>query len=208
MNFLTSKNQFPEVSEATKEGLLAIGGDLSVERLLLAYQKGIFPWFEKDEAILWWSPDPRFVLYPKALKVSKSMKQVLRKNNFSITVNKSFKRVITACSKAKRKDQKGTWITEEMINAYVRLHELGYARSVEVWREGNLIGGFYGVTINQRVFCGESMFSKASNASKIAFITFVQNNEYELIDCQIHSDHLESLGAQNISRSAFLKYLI
>lgn len=208
MKFLTSKNQFPDVSEATEDGLLAIGGDLSPERLLSAYQKGIFPWFEKDEAIMWWSPDPRFVLFPKKLKISKSMKQVLRNKALSITVNKDFKSVIMACSEMNRKGQEGTWITDKMITAYIKLHELGYAKSVEVWRGKLLVGGFYGVDINNRVFSGESMFSKESNTSKMAFITFVESNNYELIDCQVYTKHLESLGGENMSRDTFLKYLL
>ncbi len=208
MKFLTSKSQFPDVSEASEEGLLAVGGDLSPERLLSAYQRGIFPWFEKDEAILWWSPDPRFVLLPNKLKISKSMKQVLRNKKMSVTVNKDFNGVITACSRMSRKGQEGTWITAEMIRAYVKLHELGYAKSVEVWKDENLIGGFYGVEINTRVFCGESMFSKESNASKMAFITFVETSDYELIDCQVYTEHLESLGAENIPRATFLEYLV
>lgn len=208
MKFLTSKSQFPNVSEASEEGLLAIGGDLSPERLLSAYQKGIFPWFEKDETILWWSPNPRFVLFPSKLKTSKSMKQVLRSKTFSVTINKNFKAVITACSKMNRKGQEGTWITAEMIKAYLKLNELGYTKSVEVWKGEDLVGGFYGVAINKRVFCGESMFSKESNASKIALITFIESHSYELIDCQVYTKHLESLGAENIPRDTFLKYLL
>ena len=207
MKFLTAKSPFPDVSEASEEGLLAVGGDLSTDRLLLAYKSGIFPWFENDQTILWWSPNPRFVLFPSKLKISKSMKQVLRNKTLSVTINKNFKEVITACSQMDRKNQESTWITAEMINAYTKLHELGYATSVEVWRDKNLIGGFYGVTVNKDVFCGESMFSKESNASKMAFITFVKNHNYQLIDCQVYTKHLESLGAENISRELFLKYL-
>ncbi len=208
MVFLTSKIEFPDVSEASEDGMLAIGGDLSSERLLLAYQKGIFPWFEKGEAILWWSPDPRFVLFPEKLKISKSMKQVLRNKDLSVTINNDFEGVITACSQMERKGQNGTWITDEMINAYIKLYELGFAKSVEVWRNKNLIGGFYGVAINERVFCGESMFSKEPNASKMAFISFIKSSNYELIDCQLYTKHLESFGAENISRSTFLNYLL
>lgn len=207
MHFLNQDIKFPSVNEATQDGLLAIGGDLSVERLIYAYKNGIFPWFSSDEPILWWSPNPRFVLFPEKLKVSKSMKQVLRNKAYEVTVNKDFKAVITECSKIKRAGQTDTWITNDMIEAYVQLHELGYAKSVEVWDENELIGGFYGVDLHNGIFCGESMFSVKSNASKIAFITFIQNTNYKLIDCQVYTNHLESLGAEEISRDAFLSYL-
>lgn len=207
MHFLTQKIEFPDVSEASVDGLLAVGGDLSAERLLYAYQNGIFPWFEATEPILWWSPDPRFVLFPEDLKISKSMKQVLKKKLFKVTENKAFAEVIQNCANAKREGQLGTWITDEMIIAYIKLHKLGYAKSIEVWLDKELVGGLYGVTINDTVFCGESMFAKVSNASKVGFITLVQNSNYKLIDCQLHTNHLESLGAKHISRSEFLKYL-
>lgn len=207
MHFLNQDIKFPSVNEATQDGLLAIGGDLSVERLIYAYKNGIFPWFSFDEPILWWSPNPRFVLFPEKLKVSKSMKQVLRNKAYEVTVNKDFRAVITACSKIKRAGQTDTWITNDMIEAYVQLHELGYAKSVEVWDENELIGGFYGVDLHNGIFCGESMFSVKSNASKIAFITFIQNTNYKLIDCQVYTNHLESLGAEEISRDVFLSYL-
>ena len=207
MHFLTQKIEFPDVSEASADGLLAIGGDLSPERLLYAYSKGIFPWFQDKEPILWWSPDPRFVLFPKDLKVSKSMKQILKKDLFKVTENKAFKAVIENCAIAKRKDQNGTWITEEMKQAYLKLHHLGYAKSVEVWQNDQLVGGLYGIEINENVFCGESMYAKVSNASKVGFITFIQNSNYQLIDCQLHTKHLESLGAKHISRLDFIDYL-
>ena len=207
MHFLTSKIEFPDVSEASVEGLLAVGGDLSPERLICAYTNGIFPWFEDEEPILWWSPDPRFVLFPKDLKVSKSMKQVLKKDLFKVTYNKSFRAVIENCALAKREGQLGTWITDDMIEAYIKLHALGYAKSVEVWQDDKLVGGLYGIDINNFMFCGESMFAKVSNASKVGFMTFVQNTNYKLIDCQLHTKHLESLGAKHISRIEFLKYL-
>ncbi|WP_138432829.1 leucyl/phenylalanyl-tRNA--protein transferase [Winogradskyella algicola] len=207
MYFLTDKIEFPDVSEASFEGLLAIGGDLSSERLIHAYSSGIFPWFEDEEPLLWWSPDPRFVLFPKDLKISKSMKQVLKKGKFKVTVNKDFKTVIEECALAKREGQNGTWITKQMIKAYVKLHQLGYAKSVEVWQNNKLVGGLYGVDLGKNVFCGESMFAKVSNASKAGFITFVQNSNYHLIDCQIHTKHLQSLGAKHIPRAEFLKYL-
>jgi leucyl/phenylalanyl-tRNA--protein transferase len=207
MHFLTQKIEFPDVSEASAEGLLAVGGDLSPERLLYAYQNGIFPWFDETEPILWWSPDPRFVLFPEYLKVSKSMSQVLRKNQFKVTENQAFRDVIENCAIAKREGQHGTWITDDMIDAYTKLHQLGYAKSVEVWENDELVGGLYGIAIENKVFCGESMFAKVSNASKVAFITLVQNSNYKLIDCQLHTKHLESLGAKHISRLEFLKYL-
>ena len=207
MHFLTNKIEFPDVSEASFEGLLAVGGDLSNERLLHAYANGIFPWFEKEEPLLWWSPDPRFVLFPNDLKVSKSMNQVLKKGNFKVTINKDFRAVIEQCAIAKREGQSGTWITNDMIEAYIKLHQLGYAKSIEVWENKELVGGLYGVDMRNKVFCGESMFAKVSNASKVGFITFVQNSDYNLIDCQLHTRHLESLGGKHISRLEFQKYL-
>lgn len=208
MKFLTNNMPFPDVSEASEEGLLAIGGDLSVTRLLSAYKQGIFPWFADEDPILWWAPDPRFVLFPNKLKVSKSMQQILRNSDFEVSVNKDFNAVIKACSLAKRVDQEGgTWITNNMIKAYTQLHELGYAKSVEVWKNNELVGGLYGVDLDNGVFCGESMFTKESNASKVAFITFIQNSNYKLIDCQVYTQHLESLGAEDISRDDFMKYL-
>jgi leucyl/phenylalanyl-tRNA--protein transferase len=207
MYYLTNKVEFPDVSSATKEGLLAIGGDLSVERLLLAYKSGIFPWFNDGEPILWWSPNPRFVLFPERLKVSKSMRQILRKKEFKVTYNAAFKDVISECSKAKRRDQPGTWITNAMIEAYIELHHAGFATSVEVWQHDKLVGGLYGVDLGNGIFCGESMFSNVSNASKVGFITLIKNNNYHLIDCQMHTNHLESLGAEELSRTEFLKYL-
>ncbi|TXE09004.1 leucyl/phenylalanyl-tRNA--protein transferase [Gelidibacter salicanalis] len=207
MVVLSNTLEFPDVSKATSEGLLAVGGDLSIERLLLAYKSGIFPWFDDDEVILWWSPNPRFVLFPEHLKVSKSMRQFLRNTDFSITINKAFREVITECSNAYRVGQAGTWITEEMIVSYTKLHQLGYATSVEVWQNDQLVGGLYGIDLGNGVFCGESMFAKVSNASKAAFITFIHNTNYKLIDCQVYTQHLESLGAEEIERDAFLKYL-
>lgn len=207
MHYLTDKIWFPNSNKATEDGLLAVGGDLSVERLVLAYKSGIFPWFEAEEPILWWSPNPRFILFPEKLKVSKSMKQVLRNKNYKVTVNKAFSEVITECSESKRLGQSGTWITKNMINAYVKLHELGYAKSVEVWRDDLLVAGLYGIDLGNSVFCGESMFTKESNASKVGFITFIKNTNYKLIDCQVYTNHLESLGAEEISRDVFLEYL-
>jgi len=206
MHHLTNEIAFPNVNKANKDGLLAIGGDLSVERLLLAYKSGIFPWFENDEPVLWWSPDPRFVLFPEKLKVSKSMKQVLRNSSFKVTTNTAFEEVIMQCSKIKRGGQSGTWITNNMIKAYTELHKLGYAKSVEVWENEELVAGFYGIDLGT-VFCGESMFTKATNASKVGLISFIQNSNYKLIDCQVYTQHLESLGAEEISRNEFLEHL-
>lgn len=208
MIYLRPEDDFPELSQATEDGLLAIGGNLTSSRLISAYQKGIFPWFEDDEQLLWWSPDPRFVLFPEELKVSKSMKQFLKNCNLEVTINKDFNAVITACSKINRPSQEGTWITKGMINAYTELHELGFATSVEVWQEDRLVAGLYGVDLNNGVFCGESMFSTMSNGSKAGFITFIQNTNYKLIDCQVYTNHLESLGARDITRKEFLKFLI
>lgn len=177
-----------------------------MERLILAYSKGIFPWFESCDPILWWSPDPRFVLYPNELKVSKSLNKTLRNGEFEVTYDLNFREVVTACSKIKRKGQKGTWITSEMIQAYCDLFELGFAKSIEVWRNNELVGGFYGVDLNNGVFCGESMFSKVSNASKVGFVKFIQSTNYKLIDCQIYSKHLESFGARTLSRKDFIKF--
>lgn len=207
MFFLNKKIEFPHVSEASAEGLLAVGGDLSTERLLHAYANGIFPWFENEEPILWWSPDPRFVIFPSELKVSKSMKQLFKKKPFKITKNKNFEAVIANCAAVKRYGQDGTWITDNMIEAYIKLHELGHAVSVEVWKDQNLVGGFYGIDMGHKVFCGESMFTKVSNASKYGFIEFIQQSDYNLIDCQLHTSHLESLGGKYISRTDFLKFL-
>ena len=205
MHYLTHNIEFPNVNEANEEGLLAVGGDLSIERLLLAYKTGIFPWYEEDKPILWWSPDPRFVLFPEKLKVSKSMKQILRKSSFTVTINKDFKEVIYQCSKIKRARQTETWITNNMIEAYTELHKQGYAKSVEVWENDELVAGFYGIDLGD-IFCGESMFTKVNNASKAGFISFVQNSNYKLIDCQIYTKHMKSLGGEEIPRTKFLEY--
>ncbi|MEN8886682.1 MAG: leucyl/phenylalanyl-tRNA--protein transferase [Winogradskyella sp.] len=207
MHFLSQKIEFPDVSEASVEGLLAVGGDLSTERILHAYANGIFPWFEDEEPLLWWSPDPRFVIFPKDLKVSKSMRQTLKKGEFTVTFNKDFKAVIENCAKAKRQGQQGTWITNDMVTSYIKLHELGFAKSVEVWLNNDLVGGLYGIDLGNKMFCGESMFATVSNASKVGFITMIQNSDYKIIDCQLHTNHLESLGGKHIARSEFFKYL-
>lgn len=208
--YLLSKDlAFPPVHMANKDGLLAVGGDLSAERLLLAYKSGIFPWYSEGEPIIWYSPDPRMVLFPKNLRISKSMKQVIRKNQFRATYNQNFSEVIANCKDSYREGQGGTWITDEMEQAYINLHNLGIAKSVEVWEGNELVGGLYGIDLGH-VFCGESMFSKVSNASKFAFIQLVQKLEkehYSLIDCQVYNAHLDSLGAEEISRATFLTYL-
>lgn len=199
---------FPPVEQAEPDGLLAIGGDLSEERLLLAYHSGIFPWYEGD-LILWWSPHPRFVLFPNELVVSTSMKSILKKNIFEFTVNKAFGDVITACKKISRKGQNSTWITEEVKLAYTNLHNKGYALSAEAWQNGELAGGLYGVKLGN-VFFGESMFSKYSNASKFAFIRLMQRLKEEgvqIIDCQVYTEHLESMGARMIDRKDFISRL-
>ena len=209
MYFLTKKLYFPPVEEASYEGILAVGGDLSVERLLLAYKSGIFPWYEPHEPILWWSPSERMVVYPATFKVSKSMRNILNRGIFSITFNQNFKEVISNCMQITRRGQVGTWISDDIIESYVKLHQLGIAKSIEVWQDGILVGGLYGIDLGH-VFCGESMFSKVSNASKVAFITLVNHlkeNKYTLLDCQVHNEHLESLGAFEISRESFIKIL-
>jgi leucyl/phenylalanyl-tRNA---protein transferase len=207
---------FPPVDLAEPDGMMAIGGDLSTERLLLAYRSGIFPWYE-GEHILWWSPDPRFVLFPDELKVTKNMEKLLAKfesadsGSFSdFTINKAFKEVIHHCKKIKRPGQAGTWITDEVEKAYCRLHELGHAHSAEVWEKGELVGGLYGIRIG-KVFFGESMFSKVSNASRFAFIKYVRQLKLEgtqLIDCQVYTEYLESFGARMIPRKEFIRLLM
>lgn len=189
-------------------GLLAMGGDLSPERIWFAYQNGIFPWFNPEDDILWWCPDPRFVLFPEDLKISKSMKKILREGKFTFTENKCFEEVMKNCQAAERKGQDGTWITDEMIKSYTTLHRYGKAKSVEVWENDELVGGLYGVDLGH-IFCGESMFAKVSNASKAGFIYFVEKykNIYQLIDCQVYTEHLASLGAKEIPKSEFLKIL-
>ena len=198
---------FPKPDLAEPDGLLAVGGDLSTKRLLLAYQNGIFPWYSDDTPILWYSPHERFVLFPDELKVSKSMRQVLRSGKLNVTVDTCFNDVITACSTAPREGQDGTWIVPDMIAAYNRLHLAGYAHSVEVWQDDKLVGGLYGVHVGD-VFCGESMFSRVSNASKTALIYLCNTGLYKLIDCQVHTGHLESLGARMISREQYMDVLL
>lgn len=210
-HFLNADLVFPDPSQARSDGLLAVGGDLSTQRLMLAYKNGIFPWFGDGDPILWWSPDPRMVLFPEDFKVSKSLRKQIRSEAFKITFNTAFNQVIEACGNVPRPDQQGTWITDEMMLAYQELHKLGHAQSVELWQEDVLVGGLYGIDLPEfGVFCGESMFSKVSNASKVGFFYLVQHlkqQNYKLIDCQIYTDHLASLGAREIDRTAFLTYL-
>jgi leucyl/phenylalanyl-tRNA--protein transferase len=209
MFLLGKKIEFPDVELASPDGILAIGGDLSPERLLLAYRNGIFPWYSEGEPIVWYSPEKRMVLFPEEIKVSKSMKQLIRRGTYHITWNENFEEVIKACQESPRKDQDGTWITEEMRLAYIRLHEMGHAKSVEVWREEELVGGLYGIDLGH-VFCGESMFSREANTSKFAFINLAERLEkdnYRLIDCQVYTAHLASLGALEIPRKEFTKLL-
>jgi leucyl/phenylalanyl-tRNA---protein transferase len=199
---------FPPVHEALPDGLLAIGGDLSTERLLLAYRNGIFPWYEGDVP-LWWCPDPRFVLFPAELSVSKSMQQLIKREAFEFTVNKAFPLVIHHCKQTKRAGQHGTWITDDVEKAYNEMHRLGVAHSAEAWQDGELVGGLYGIRMGN-IFFGESMFSHQSNASKFAFIKLVQQLQSEgviMIDCQVYTEHLESLGARMIDRVEFINTL-
>lgn len=208
------KTIFPDVKLALQDpdGLLAVGGDLSIERLVSAYQKGIFPWYSEDQPILWWSPDPRMVLEPKELKVSRSLAKKIRQQRYQVTFDQCFEDVIIECSKPRLEKgsvQSETWIIDEMIAAYINLHKAGFAHSVECWLDNKLVGGLYGIAIGQ-VFFGESMFSRVSDASKIAFATFtkqLQQWDFKLIDCQVYTSHLESLGAKMISRQKFINLL-
>ncbi len=209
MYLLNSKITFPPVDLADEDGFLAIGGDLGMERLLEAYRNGIFPWYNEGEPICWWSPDPRCILYPAALHISKSMQHVIRERAFSFSINEAFDQVIRQCQEVRRKEANGTWIHEEMITAYTRLHHAGHAVSAETWKDGVLVGGLYGIRMGG-VFFGESMFSIVANASKFAFIQLVQQLQKEgvkLIDCQVHTVHLESMGATMIERKLFLELI-
>ena len=206
-----SSSPFPavETSLDEPEGLLAAGGDLSIERLARAYREGIFPWYSEGEPILWWAPDPRFVLFPEQLKISRSLGKNVRNNNFEIRMDSDFEQVISICASQPRKDQPGTWITDEMRQAYIDMHYAGHAHCVECWNGNELVGGLYGIHTGQ-VFCGESMFSKQSNASKIALVhlcKFLSQNGFKLIDSQVYTEHLERLGAQMISRSDYIDIL-
>ena len=210
MHQLSSEHIFPSALSANNDGIVAIGGDLDPKRILNAYKQGIFPWFESDDYIVWWSPDPRMVLFPEKLRISKSTKKVLKDANFKVTFNQSFDEVVDCCAKVKRFGQNGTWITEGLKKAYNLLHKEGHAFSVEVWKDFELVGGLYGIDLGD-IFCGESMFSKENNASKIGFIHLIKElskNGYKLIDCQVPSAHMKSLGAEEISRQQFLNFLI
>ncbi|MEM9920868.1 MAG: leucyl/phenylalanyl-tRNA--protein transferase [Bacteroidota bacterium] len=210
--FWLSENEltFPHPELANEDGIVAIGGDLSVERLILAYRMGLFPWFNPQDPILWWSPDPRFVLFPSELKVSKSMRPYFNQRKFTVTFDQAFRQVILGCQQQRRKGQiQGTWISDSMVEAYCNLFEAGYAHSVEVYKNDELVAGLYGVSIG-KVYFGESMFTTVSNASKFGFITLIRKlNElgFWLIDCQQHTRHLESLGGRPISREVFLQYM-
>ena len=206
MIWLTETIAFPGYDCTSEEGVIALGGDLSVERLTHAYKNGIFPWFSDNDPIVWYCPFKRMVLFPAEIKISKSMQKIMNRNEFTITENTAFEAVIYNCKNIDRKDGFGTWITNDMEQAYINLHKKGIAKSIEVWFKDELVGGLYGVEINH-IFCGESMFSKVSNASKLAFMHLAKNKNYKLIDCQIHNEHLASLGAREIDRSLFLSIL-
>ena len=206
MIWLNSALEFPSYESTNKDGIIALGGDLSEERLIYAYNNGIFPWYSEGEPIVWYCPHKRMILFPDALKVSKSMQKIIKKNKYIITENKAFREVIYNCKTIDRNDGFGTWITGEMEQAYINLHQKGIAKSIEVWFENELVGGLYGLEINN-IFCGESMFSKVSNASKLAFIYLAKYKNYTLIDCQIYNEHLASLGAMEVDRDIFLKIL-
>lgn len=209
MYFLTKELYFPPATDTSPEGVLAMGGDLSIERLLLAYQKGIFPWFDDGDPIMWWCPPERMVLIPETFKPSKSMRNVLNQGIYKVTFNTAFRDVMFNCQQVYRPGQYGTWISDEMIEAYTQLHAMGKAMSVEVWHDDELVGGLYGVDMKP-IFCGESMFALMSNASKVAFIALVnylKANNYTLLDCQVYNDHLASLGCFEISREDFLRVL-
>lgn len=206
---LGTNHDFPPIELASKEGILAIGGDLHPDRLYKAYQQGIFPWYNEGEPIVWYSPDPRMVLKPKEVYISKSMRKLIRDEFFTVTFDKAFKDVLHQCKNIKRTGQNGTWITDELEVAMLKLHEMGHAKSVEIWQGDELAGGLYGIDIG-KVFCGDSMFSLVSNASKFAFIKLAEklvDENYKLIDCQVYNEHLASLGAYEIPRAEFKKYL-
>ena len=206
---LSEKIEFPPAWLARSDGLLCIGGDLCPERLLLAYQNGIFPWFSANEPLLWWSPDPRLVLFPKAIKVSRSLKKKIRKNRFTLTLDQAFEQTIVSCARARRASHEGTWLVDEMIEAYIQLHRLGHAHSIETWLHNRLVGGLYGVCLGGTFF-GESMFSLETDASKIALAGLANHltcHGFDLIDCQVTTHHLKNMGAVEISRETFLEKL-
>ena len=206
---LSETPMFPHPGLASREGLLAVGGDLSLERLLSAYGQGIFPWFSDGEPILWWSPDPRLVLFPHEFKISRSLKKLINQSRFDITIDGAFRRVITECAETRAAQKEPTWIVGDMIEAYCRLHESGFAHSVEAWQDGVLVGGLYGVSLG-RCFFGESMFTTVNNASKVALaglVDFLKTHEFHMIDCQVTTQHLISMGAREIPRDRFLTLL-
>lgn len=206
---LNEEPLFPPAQRADPSGMLAVGGDLSTVRLMAAYRHGIFPWYSEGEPILWWSPDPRCVLFPQEIRISHSMRPVLNSGRLSVTCDRDFRAVIAHCAKVRRGKGEGTWITPEMKEAYCRLHAEGHAHSVEVWNGSKLVGGLYGVNVGQ-VFSGESMFALETNASKVALVWLVKllaGWHYAAVDCQVHSDHLESMGAREISRAEYLRIL-
>lgn len=206
MFWLTEEIQFPDYKFTSNEGIIALGGDLSTTRLIYAYKNGIFPWFSEGEPIVWYCPYQRMVLFPNQIKISKSMRKVLKDTSFTITENKVFEEVIFNCKTIQRNDGLGTWITNDMEKAYIKLHKKGVAKSIEIWKNEELVGGLYGIDVNG-VFCGESMFSKISNASKLGFIYLATKKNYRLIDCQVYNKHLASLGAEEIKREVFLSIL-
>jgi leucyl/phenylalanyl-tRNA--protein transferase len=206
---LTNDLIFPPPQHASEEGLLAVGGDLSQERILLAYRMGIFPWYSDNEPILWWSPDPRLVLYPREIHISKTLKRIIKKDVFQITMDTAFERVIKACAHVHENSDGGTWIVNDMVNAYHQLHLSGFAHSVETWHEGELVGGLYGVSLG-RSFFGESMFSLMSNASSAALVAlagYLNDHSFDMIDCQVTTSHLKNFGAREIPRKRFLEQL-
>ena len=209
MQQLGDDYKFPSPQSATNEGVVAVGGELNPLRILEAYKNGIFPWFNDDDNLMWWSPDPRMILYPEKIKISKSFKSFLKKKEYRVSFNENFEDVIESCSNIKRVNQKGTWITNGLKQSFIKLHQMGYAHSVEVWQNGVIIGGLYGLDLGN-IFCGESMFSIKSNASKVGLYFLCQElkqNNYRFIDCQVPSQHLRTLGAVEISRDNFLKKL-
>ena len=210
MQQLGDDYKFPSPQSATNEGVVAVGGDLNPLRILEAYKNGIFPWFNDDDNLMWWSPDPRMILYPEKIKISKSFKSFLKKKEYRVSFNENFEDVIESCSNIKRVNQKGTWITNGLKQSFIKLHQMGCAHSVEVWQHDVIIGGLYGLDLGN-IFCGESMFSIKSNASKVGLYFLCQElkqNNYRFIDCQVPSQHLRSLGAEEISRDNFLKKLV
>jgi leucyl/phenylalanyl-tRNA--protein transferase len=206
---LSEQIDFPPAWLARSDGLLCIGGDLCPERLILAYQSGIFPWFSHNEPILWWSPDPRLILHPSEIRISRSLRKKIRKNPFTIKINTAFRQTIEACSKPRQNKDEGTWLVDEMIEAYISLHQMGYAHSLEAWYEDCLVGGLYGISIGKSFF-GESMFSRKPDASKVALVALaahLDQHQFDLIDCQVTTEHLLSMGAKEIPRDHFLEIL-